>query len=148
MKSYDLYPSAEIRDAVTLNLESILYALFFDISLVGLYTHWQVFLLDFFISLLPMVLNCVWYFLSDDFKKKMVQREWMVTLFYVFQGLIFCFLVGTTTFFFASTITYDWVEEGYIFGNAWLGTSVFLTLTCAVAALHSYSFTMLVYRWR
>ena len=67
--------------------------------------------------------------------------------FYTVQTLFFCFDVGVTTYFLASSVQYDW-KDNYLWSNMWLFASLLLWLTGLFAALHQYSFTMLVFKYR
>ena len=50
-------------------------------------------------------------------------------------------------YFMASTIKYPWTDN-YLWSNMWLMSSTLLALAGIFAALHAYSWTMLVFKYR
>ena len=60
---------------------------------------------------------------------------------------MFAFFIGCMTFWLAGLCAYDYSDRGYEqLGYLWSG--IYLVASSAVAALHSYSFTILIFKYR
>ena len=143
--SYDLHPSKELNESQNWNMECIYYAAALETLTTVVYTEWSVVGIVIATGFLPLILNITWLLLSFRLKRKSVISNCAAMTFYTIMTLLFCFDVGVATYFLASSISYDW-KENYLWSNMWLMSSALLLFTALLAAMHSYSFTMHVFK--
>ena len=145
--THDLHPSKELSDAQNFNLLWIFYALLFEVLLLHMYPKWSVAGVLICTCFLPLVLNGVWLLLPFYHKRKVVISNNITFSFYCFQAILIMWFIGCAVYFFASTISYPWTDA-YLWSNMWLMQGAFLTFTAMSAAIHSYTFTILVFKYR
>ena len=101
--SFDLHPSKELNEATNWDMQTIFYAAAFETLTLVVYTNWSVFGIVFATGLLPLILNLTWLLLPFRFKRKVVISNKATFAFYTIQTLFFCFDIGVTTYFLASS---------------------------------------------
>ena len=147
MVSHDLHPSEELCESTNWNMSCIFYAAALEVLVLIVYTTGSVFGFIFALGFLPLALNITWLLLPYRLKRKAVISNGVSFTFYSVQALLFCMYVGIATYFIASTFSYPWTDA-YLWSNMWLMSSTLLSLAGILAALHTYSWTMLVFKYR
>ena len=142
-----MHPSQELNESTNWNMECIYFAVAVEVLTIIVWTDWAVVGVVVGTGFIPLIMNIVWLLLPFRHKRRAVINNSAALAFYVIQTLFFCFYVGVATYFIASTYSYDW-RTAYLWSNMWLMSSCLLTLAGLLAALHSYSFTMLVFKYR
>mmetsp|Transcript_5176 Transcript_5176/g.6347 ORF Transcript_5176/g.6347 Transcript_5176/m.6347 type:complete len:80 (-) Transcript_5176:115-354(-) len=68
--------------------------------------------------------------------------------FYLIQAILFTFFVSCATYWLASLFTYDYKEMKGWQSEMFLWSGIYLVVTSSVNALHSYSFSILIFKYR
>ena len=101
------------------------------------------------LGLVPIMLNIVWLFLlTPTLKQTLVANDTATLAFYVVQAFLFCFFVGMTTFFLAESLAYDYAKMKYFWSVIEIMSAILLIGVSLLGALHSMSFTRLVYKFK
>ena len=101
------------------------------------------------VTLLPKIANLAWLLIRYRDKRRAVLSNFLATVFYVVQAMLFLGFISCATFFFASAVTHDYDDfKDFEVQISYLWQGVYMTVTGALAALYCYSWTMLVFKYR
>ena len=81
-------------------------------------------------------------------KQKSVTNKTLVVVFYLIEALLFCFMLGCISFFLATTINYEYVDNGYFWTDMWLISNIFLIVLAIFNSLQIFTFVLHIYRYR
>ena len=148
MASIQNHPSQKLRDVYSFNIVVLIYCLFYDLCFLFMYPGTQTGLTAGFLSLLPVAINTLWMVVPFHMKQKSVTNKTLVVVFYMIEALLFCFMLACISFFLATTINYEYVDNGYFWTDMWLISNIFLIVLAIFNSLQIFTFVLHIYRYR
>ena len=139
----------DLRDYFNWNIQCLAYATLFEIGVMVQYPVWQVILTVCLICFPPKLANVAWLLVRYRAKRRAVLSNVAANVFYLVHTILFVLFVSCATYFLASIFTYDYVfSKDWIVNVAYLWAGIYLTTTGALSALYTYSWIILIFKYR